>query len=38
MIGAVELWAVRFEKLMCSSSSSSVCDCRICYDAVCNSV
>jgi len=33
MIGAVELWAVTVEKLICSSSSS-VGDCRVCYDSV----
>ena len=36
MIVAVELWGIILEKLMCSSSS--VCDCRVCCDAVCNSV
>ena len=35
MIGAVELLAIRVEKLTCSSSS--MCDCRICNDTVCNS-
>ena len=35
MSGTVEIWATRAEKLVCSSTGMS--DCRICYDALCNS-
>ena len=30
------MWATRVEKLVCSSTGMS--DCRICYDALCNSL